>query len=60
MPKKATLEDFQTVENNQQEYNCSVCKDTGIVYFVLESSFWRKKKVITKEPQTCYSCQPKI
>ncbi len=55
MPIKAT---FETVSKKDQ-YNCSVCKDTGIVYFVIESSFWRKKKIKTVEPQTCYFCQPK-
>ena len=55
MPIKATLE---TVLNKDQ-YNCPVCKDTGMVYFVIEATFWGKQKVKTVEPQPCYFCQPK-
>lgn len=55
MPIKAT---YETVDK-KDKYNCPVCKDTGVVYFVLESSFWGKKRVRTVEPQICYSCQPK-
>jgi len=56
MPKKATLADFQNIEHNQQQYSCDVCKDIGTVYFIIESSFWGKKKVKTVEPQPCYKC----
>ncbi len=60
MPKKATLEDFQNIENNQQQYNCNVCKDTGQTYFIVEIKWWGKKYAPTAIPQPCYQCNPKI